>query len=494
MSNFIPNVMTLGNQLSSAGTSVTQLIKAASPSPNLPGSITAWILELRQASFRGVPFGVLTTESRFGRRQALHEYPFRDVPYVEDIGRAARRISFNAFLISDSQVYGGGDVLAQRELLVAAAEAAGPGTLVHPTLGRLQVSIPDGGLTVRERWDQGRYFEIGLTCIESGQRIFPGVTISTGEAVASAAGAANSAASSSFASRAVADLLNGAAVVKQAVSTVQIWAQKAQLLCNDATNLYDAISNLPGDFGRFFGGRNFGGLTGSTPPVMTSNATIDSLIVQATESRAGVAAAALELNTVAANLGAGASSNSPADVAAAAQSLAAALLAATSDPADALRLLGLLADYFPSSATPSSQIGVSMADIEQAVGDLVRRASVTAMAQAATTYQPSSQNDAANVRATVTGLLDDEITTAGDQGEDDAYNSLKALRVAVVQDLTTRGATLAPITTFKFGAALPALALALRIYRDAGRADQLVTQVNPVHPLFMPTTFKALAS
>jgi prophage DNA circulation protein len=44
-----------------------------------------------------------------------------------------------------------------------------------------------------------------------------------------------------------------------------------------------------------------------------------------------------------------------------------------------------------------------------------------------------------------------------------------------------------------FAGSLPALVLAHRIYDDAGRADQLVQQVQPVHPLFMPQSFQALA-
>ena len=48
-------------------------------------------------------------------------------------------------------------------------------------------------------------------------------------------------------------------------------------------------------------------------------------------------------------------------------------------------------------------------------------------AEAVTAYQPSSYDDAVSVRNQVCALLDTEITIAGDQGEDDVYNALRAL-------------------------------------------------------------------
>ncbi len=185
--------------------------------------------------------------------------------------------------------------------------------------------------------------------------------------------------------------------------------------------------------------------------------------------------------------------SSPADFAAAAQALTAGLLGATTDPADGIRLLADLAEFTPSASTPQSQQGQAVAAMQTAVSDLCRRTAVVALARAATTYQPSSYDDAAEVRNRVCDLLDREITIAGDQGEDATYTALRELRVAVVQDLTARGANLAPIKTFAIGYPLPALVLANTFYRDAGRAEELVTHADPIHPAFMPTTFKALA-
>ncbi|WP_309915830.1 hypothetical protein [Caballeronia sp. LZ033] len=134
-----------------------------------------------------------------------------------------------------------------------------------------------------------------------------------------------------------------------------------------------------------------------------------------------------------------------------------------------------------------------MAAAQAAATDLFRRSCISAVVQAAAQYQPTSSDDAAQMRDTVTGLIDAEIVIAGDQGEDATYSAMKSLRAAVVADLNARGGALAAIKTFQLPARLPALTLANRIYRDASRADELVEQASTVHPAFMPQSFKALS-
>lgn len=181
------------------------------------------------------------------------------------------------------------------------------------------------------------------------------------------------------------------------------------------------------------------------------------------------------------------------DFAASAQALAASVLASANDPADALRLLIKLADFTPVPLPSTAPIGMAIQTAQTASGDLFRRAAVVALARASATYQPSSYNDAIRVRDTVFDLLADEALIAADQGEDATYEALRALQMAVVQDLTARGANLATIETYNLQRALPAIVLAQRLYRDAARADELTLQADPIHPAFMPGQFQALS-
>lgn len=104
-----------------------------------------WRDSLRPASFRGVQFHRDSGNAAGGRRLAPHEFPKRDTPYVEDMGRAARRWVITAYLIGPNFNFEADD-------LVDALEAEGPGLLIHPTMGEMRVvSGPYSRVETREK-------------------------------------------------------------------------------------------------------------------------------------------------------------------------------------------------------------------------------------------------------------------------------------------------------------------------------------------------------
>ena len=90
--------------------------------------------QLLPASFRGVPFEVTSGSLSAGRRTVVHEYPQRDKPYVEDLGKATRQISIEAFVVGD-------DYIARGSALLAEIEKPGSGALIHPWLGEMTVTV-----------------------------------------------------------------------------------------------------------------------------------------------------------------------------------------------------------------------------------------------------------------------------------------------------------------------------------------------------------------
>ena len=60
-----------------------------------PTSFGGFMSLLQNALWRGVPFHVTGAVTRKGRKQAVHNYAFRDGVWVEDMGRAPRQFSFN---------------------------------------------------------------------------------------------------------------------------------------------------------------------------------------------------------------------------------------------------------------------------------------------------------------------------------------------------------------------------------------------------------------
>lgn len=458
-----------------------------------------WTETLHKASFRGVPFAVYGGDARFGRRLALHEYPGRDKPYIEDMGRSTRRIRMSGFLVTDSFIYGGGSALAQRDALVAAAEKPGPGALIHPTLGALTVSVPAEGLSVVERWDMGRYFEISFTFIESGDRVFPSITSSTGSLLDKLAAALGLSSALDFVRKVIGGVtavINavegvikfGKSIVGMVVGVIADFKVLVGRITRDVRSITSLAGLMTGDFGRYANGNVSSALI-SSKKAKDSGATMADLIAKNTANRAAVDTAMDNLVEAAANLDA----SNGAVFTDAVQALMDSLVAGIADPGDAIALLGPLASCTPEAFSGAGVIGSARVVAQNATAALLRRAALAAIGKVVATYVPSSYDEAINTMGVVTGFIDAEVLSAGDSGDDESYNALLALRQAVVVALTTTGATLPNLETFTFRTALPALVMANRLYQDASRTDELIQQANPIHPAFMPTTIKALA-
>jgi prophage DNA circulation protein len=84
-----------------------------------------WSTTLRRASYRGVAFFVEADTIDTGRRLVVHEFPHKDAPYIEDLGRKANSIQVTAYLVGDNieQLIRG---------LQAACDAGGPAVLNLP--------------------------------------------------------------------------------------------------------------------------------------------------------------------------------------------------------------------------------------------------------------------------------------------------------------------------------------------------------------------------
>jgi prophage DNA circulation protein len=159
----------------------------------------SWMDYLLPASWRGVPFHVFDNEARVGRRTALHEYPFRDTPWIEDLGKATSYYTFRGFLVGES-------CYLQQDLMMIACEISGAGPLTHPTLGLLSVSLI-GQPVFRQSYQHGNAVMIDFTFAEGAPlQLFPSVIQNTISQVSSAADSALTSISSDF-SRVIANPL-----------------------------------------------------------------------------------------------------------------------------------------------------------------------------------------------------------------------------------------------------------------------------------------------
>jgi prophage DNA circulation protein len=257
------------------------------------------------------------------------------------------------------------------------------------------------------------------------------------------------------------------------------------------------MDTLPGNLGRYVGQYSIGqysigqysGTQSNSNSAAKSNTivTIADLIGAGSKARQTVLSACATLLSNAQN---GNYTAIPADV----QAVVSALRLANPAPNQAIDTLLEL----QSMTTYGTQLSASLTSINNALINLFRRnavsAAVSAAASSTSTYQPISQEDAAKLRQTICNALDVEIQTAGDHGEDASYNALRALRVAVVQDLANRGSNLSTTQEVITPAPVALLVTAQRLYQDSTRYDQLLNEANPIHPAFAPTQFKALLS
>lgn len=126
--------------------------------------MASWVDDLRPASFRGVPFKVDSHQYTAGRRVTFHEFPNREKPYPEDLGKVGETFKVEGYLIGD-------DIKAQLARIKDAANAFGPGELVHPRFGTIQVQC--GPFSSDESKQNGRIIQISFQFYEAGDNRFP---------------------------------------------------------------------------------------------------------------------------------------------------------------------------------------------------------------------------------------------------------------------------------------------------------------------------------
>lgn len=118
-----------------------------------------WRDRMRVASFRGVEFKVETAAKIGGRRGVNHQFPKRDTPSDEDLGRLSGRWSVSGYVI-------GADYDDQAHRLEDALNAEGPGLLIHPQMGEMSVRCET--YSRLERKTEGGQAVFEMTFVEAG--------------------------------------------------------------------------------------------------------------------------------------------------------------------------------------------------------------------------------------------------------------------------------------------------------------------------------------
>jgi prophage DNA circulation protein len=385
----------------------------------------SWRDQLQQGSFRGAPFFTIAAGGVIGRRNIVHEYPLRDLPYAEDLGRKARQFDIDALVL-------GADYMTARDRLIAALEKPGAGELVHPYRGRLRVVAVDA--SVFESTDEGGLARFRVTFVESGEKLQPITQTNTAAWVRELADSARVVTEKRFADVFAAggflDFVGDAAIdcADSALTSIQ---NAANLTVLSGTSLPGFLSGLSGVSTRL------------TALIRTPAFLASSLYAQV----GGL------FNVASTYPGA----------------------------LTSLRSLFGFGHEAPvvSATTPSRrQQSINQA----AIIALVRQAAAIESARALAHITPANYDEAIALRDEVAGQLEVLAETA----DDDTYRVLTDLRAAVVKDIAVRAADLSRVVRHPVGQTQPVLVLAYRLYGSTAQADDIIARNRIRHPGFVP--------
>ena len=130
----------------------------------------------QQASFGGLDFDFISTSDQRGNRLAAHEYPERDVPFVEGLGRKLRVFRITGAVRGDDHV-------RRSSELIEKCECGDVQTLVHPLYGEYEVKC--SSVTVENDYLRARETVLSFEFYEAGEFIFPQLAAQAGLATQS---------------------------------------------------------------------------------------------------------------------------------------------------------------------------------------------------------------------------------------------------------------------------------------------------------------------
>lgn len=377
-----------------------------------------------QGKFRDAEFVIETDGLEFGRRTQVHEYPLRDHPFVEDLGRKARKFSFTCFVV-------GPNYMVARDKLIHAIEQPGPGVLEHPYFGTLNVDVIEARKNESTR--EGGMATFNLTVIESGEKSFEFVATDTAAEVVASAEETELSALDEFAN------------VFSVIGQVQEFVDGVVDEIEDALQAVEDVVN---------------GITGPITDLIRAPFELGSAIVGALSNLENSFNNPLRALSLYEDLFDSGADSQPIPTTTSSRIKQASNVAAVhtliqrTAIAEACRLTSTIA--FQSVDNALAQRDVLL----EAIDDQVEQ----------TTTQP----------------VIDSVYQATQPVTDSVYQAMQTLRTTVAEDLRIRGAQLPRITLFNTEAELPAVVIAHRLYGDADRDAEIIARNKIRHPGFVP--------
>lgn len=416
-----------------------------------------WREQLREGSFRGVPFKVDTTDGELGRRLAEHVFPGRDYPSGEDMGAAIRRHCLEIYVL-------GPDYFPARDALIKAFNTPGIAQLMHPFLGYLRGYA--GKVRLRESTREGGIARFSFTFTEALERsdFFDTPTYSPGAKANQTADDTATAAKSALA----AELdVTGAAFVLNAALDLLGGSRAAAVTSVPVLSTYVAGAT-PGNYPK---ASFLGSLTKRLGGLSTDIATMS-------EVNARLAKFSNELSSLI---------RSPFNLAAEVVGIIGDARDWVRQPLDALTLYRDLSFFGTEFAAivGTSPAQVSLRGNSAALVQVVRVSAAAEGARQTSLLSYASSRDALAVRDEWAAIIDD----LREEADGEVFRALSDLKAALVFDLTERGARLPELRSITLPGTVPGLVLANRLYGHSGageRSTEIAARNGVGNPLFLP--------
>lgn len=383
---------------------------------------------LRPASFRGIPFKIKRATTKVGRRIVTHEFPLKDIPYTEDLGRGAREYTLEAHVIGD------GHENVRDQLIQAIENNKEPGILMHPIFGAVRV-VPGPIEHVFDN-EAGNIEYFNLTFLEAGENKYPSPILDTSGQIVQAA-----------------TLLK--AVIKSGFDETFSLKHRPGFVINSAQSTNEQLTDqlqkaaeiAPADL-------KIKAAFLARVSQLASNSTLSSVSTYSTQIQASI----VQIQRL------------------------------YSDPAVgflAYQKLSVFGDNFPPipETSPNRRIEKRNRDLQIA---LVKRHALIGMALMASQMTFASYDEAVAIRDRLTQKLNAELDQVGSTDDDETFEALANLKAAMVLDITERSANLARIKNIYPAEPLPALVLAYELYGEIEQAEEIRIRNKVRNPNFMP--------
>lgn len=428
------------------------------------------------ASFRGVSFWVESSDLSVGRRTVTHQYPQRDEPFTEDLGRAAREYRFSAFVLGE-------DYIEQAKKLREALEKPGAATLVHPEFGEIQVvAQPGASMSFSQSMRRANF---SLAFVEAGLNAFPTPEGASQQASRAAADQVSEAAADSFEDSLtlddiedfVQDALNGDLldaldiISNSEIAKVLDFADRVSDLANDAISL---VRGGPKAFATKLMGAL--GLSRLATTVAGWQRVGKSLCALADDLRGDDDEPVY--STVKPKSAEVIESNRKAVYSLCRQAVLVQAVGVST-------LIGTDVDSTVASSSILPDEGEAVVDADSGTTEVGTVTSSGSFSSSPTI----SYDEMLEARERIVGRLEEEML---DVEDDRVFMALREAATAVSKDLSSRAEEQARLYDYDAGAVLPSCVTAMELYGDATRAQEIVVRNGVTNPLFCPNVLKVL--